>query len=51
MTDLPTPEASSAENALAKAFDPQTVEPSWATRWKNEPFRADASSGKPPSPS
>ncbi|MFT2720222.1 valine--tRNA ligase [Deinococcus sp. A31D244] len=33
---------------LAKAFDPQAIEPAWAAKWRSEPFRADATSGKPP---
>ena len=44
---LPPQEAASTV-ALDKAFDPAAVEPAWAARWRNEPFRADASSGKPP---
>ncbi|WP_027480641.1 valine--tRNA ligase [Deinococcus pimensis] len=35
-------------NELPKTFEPQTVEPRWAERWANEPFRADATSAKPP---
>jgi len=35
-------------NELPKSYEPQTLEPRWASRWKNEPFRADATSGKPP---
>lgn len=34
--------------ALATQFDPQGIEPKWAAKWRNEPFRADASSGKEP---
>ena len=54
MTDLPditsAPETPSPENdsILAKQFDPQAVEPGWAARWRNEPFRADATSGREP---
>ncbi|OLV15805.1 valine--tRNA ligase [Deinococcus marmoris] len=52
MTDLPetTPDNTTPENdsILAKQFDPQAVEPDWAARWRNEPFRADATSGKEP---
>ncbi|GGM12923.1 valine--tRNA ligase [Deinococcus aerophilus] len=51
MTDVPhDPIAENPENdsVLAKAFDPQGIEPLWAARWRNEPFRADASSGKDP---
>ncbi|RTR28330.1 valine--tRNA ligase [Deinococcus radiophilus] len=33
---------------LPAQFDPSTVEPRWAERWRNEPFRADAHSDKPP---
>ena len=36
------------EGALARAFDPQAVEPGWAERWRTEPFRADATSGREP---
>ncbi|MDL2343637.1 valine--tRNA ligase [Deinococcus sp. MIMF12] len=46
MTDLPTPETN--DTALAKAFDPAAIEPAWAARWRGEPFRADASSARPP---
>ncbi len=52
MTDpTPTlPEAAETNDAstLAKSFDPQAVEPGWAARWRSEPFRADATSGKAP---
>ncbi|MDV6374729.1 valine--tRNA ligase [Deinococcus arenicola] len=57
MTDFPdptsetsTPDTLAPENdsILAKQFDPQAVEPDWAMRWRNEPFRADATSGKEP---
>ncbi|WP_310582887.1 valine--tRNA ligase, partial [Deinococcus sp.] len=33
---------------LPKSFDPAETEPKWAERWFREPFRADASSAKPP---
>ena len=33
---------------LPKSFDPLLAEPKWAERWFREPFRADASSAKPP---
>ena len=33
---------------LPKSFDPAQTEPKWAERWFREPFRADASSAKPP---
>ncbi|WP_027460200.1 valine--tRNA ligase [Deinococcus murrayi] len=46
MTDLPPPPTNDA--ALAKAFDPAAIEPAWAQRWRTEPFRADASSARPP---
>ncbi|MEF2278905.1 valine--tRNA ligase [Deinococcus sp. YIM 134068] len=49
MTDTthdPTTEANSG--TLAKAFDPIAIEPAWAARWRTEPFRADASSGREP---
>jgi valyl-tRNA synthetase len=36
------------ESILARQFDPQAVEPGWAARWRNEPFRADATSGREP---
>ncbi|CAM4323740.1 valine--tRNA ligase [Deinococcus marmoris] len=58
MTDLPesnretelNPETATPENdsVLAKQFDPSAVEPGWAARWRNEPFRADATSGREP---
>ena len=35
-------------NELPKSYEPQTLEPRWAAKWSNEPFRADATSGKPP---
>ncbi|GGR24325.1 valine--tRNA ligase [Deinococcus ruber] len=35
-------------NELPKSFDPAQTEPKWAERWFREPFRADASSSKPP---
>ncbi len=41
MNDISKPE-------LAKSFDPSVAEPKWAERWFREPFRADASSSKPP---
>ncbi|PNY80153.1 valine--tRNA ligase [Deinococcus koreensis] len=43
--DAASPET---EGGLAKTFEPQVVEPAWAERWRTEPFRADATSGKPP---
>ena len=33
---------------LASQYDPREVEPRWARRWWEEPFRADPESGKPP---
>ncbi|THF88652.1 valine--tRNA ligase [Deinococcus sp. KSM4-11] len=52
MTDATSISAADAapdtDSALAKTFDPQTVEPKWAQRWRSEPFRADATSGKEP---
>ena len=56
MTDPHTPDQTSTpdqtpENdasVLAKQFDPKAVEPGWAAKWRNEPFRADATSGKEP---
>ncbi|GAA5532300.1 valine--tRNA ligase [Deinococcus aluminii] len=53
MTDIDTtppdlPQEAASAVALDKAFDPAAIEPTWAARWRNEPFRADASSGKPP---
>ncbi len=33
---------------LPKSFDPAATEPKWAKRWFEEPFRADATSAKPP---
>ncbi|WP_221090609.1 valine--tRNA ligase [Deinococcus aquaedulcis] len=54
MTD-PAPQSSAPQSTpendastLAKQFDPQAVEPQWAARWRTEPFRADATSGKEP---
>ncbi|MFC4639774.1 valine--tRNA ligase [Deinococcus hohokamensis] len=41
------PHPASAPN-LAPQFDPQAIEPGWANRWRTEPFRADASSGREP---
>ena len=35
-------------NELPKSYEPQTLELRWAAKWSNEPFRADATSGKPP---
>ncbi|AFZ65960.1 valine--tRNA ligase [Deinococcus peraridilitoris] len=35
-------------NELPKSFEPQDIEPKWARRWAEEPFRADATSAKPP---
>ncbi|GGL66329.1 valine--tRNA ligase [Deinococcus aerolatus] len=52
MTELPesTPETLMPENdsILAKQFDPSAIEPGWAARWRSEPFRADATSGREP---
>ncbi|GAA5514008.1 valine--tRNA ligase [Deinococcus carri] len=49
---LPSQDAAGTDAAAAvaldRAFDPAAVEPAWAARWRSEPFRADASSGKPP---
>lgn len=36
------------KSELPKSFDPAETEPKWAERWFREPFRADASSAKPP---
>jgi valyl-tRNA synthetase len=33
---------------LAKQYDPLSVEDRWVKRWAEEPFTADAGSGKPP---
>ncbi len=33
---------------LSKSYDPLSVEPSWAERWFTQPFKADATSSKPP---
>ncbi|MVN85535.1 valine--tRNA ligase [Deinococcus sp. HMF7620] len=48
MTDLThTPDAPETDaSTLAKQFDPQAIEPGWAAKWRTEPFRADATSGK-----
>lgn len=35
-------------NELPKNYDPQALEPRWETKWGTEPFRANATSGKPP---
>jgi len=35
-------------NELPKSFEPKDIEPAWAQRWAQEPFRADATSAKPP---
>jgi valyl-tRNA synthetase len=40
--------AATDTNELAKAFDPTVTEPRWAKRWFEEPFRADATSARPP---
>ncbi len=32
---------------LNKSYEPSTLEPRWAQKWGQEPFRADATSGKP----
>ena len=37
-----------ASTTLAPQFDPTAIEPKWAQKWRSEPFRADASSGKEP---
>ena len=39
---------SDALNDLPKSFDPAAVEPRWAKRWFEEPFRADATSAREP---
>ena len=33
---------------LSKSYDPLSVEPTWAERWFTQPFKADATSSKPP---
>lgn len=33
---------------LPSQFDPTTLEPRWANLWRDQPFRADAKSPKPP---
>ncbi|GGJ25324.1 valine--tRNA ligase [Deinococcus roseus] len=33
---------------LSKSYDPRAIEPRWVSKWGDEPFRADATSGKPP---
>lgn len=49
MTDTTHDPATEANSGtLAKAFDPAAIEPAWAVRWRTEPFRADASSGREP---
>ena len=35
-------------NELPKSFEPRDIEPKWARRWAEEPFRADATSARPP---
>lgn len=47
MTDT-TDHLTENEGPLAKQFEPQSVEPQWSNRWRTEPFRADASSGREP---
>ncbi|MFK7600684.1 valine--tRNA ligase [Deinococcus sp. SM5_A1] len=47
-TDITETLAPENDSVLAKQFDPQAVEPGWAMRWRNEPFRADATSGREP---
>ena len=37
-----------ATKELAKQYDPFAVEAKWVEKWANEPFRADATSDKPP---
>lgn len=44
-TDTP---AADTLNELPKSFDPAAVEPHWAKRWFEEPFRADATSAREP---
>ncbi|ADV67818.1 valine--tRNA ligase [Deinococcus maricopensis] len=46
MQEHPIPDTN--DTALSKAFDPASVEPKWARIWAQEPFRADATSSKPP---
>ncbi len=46
MNELPKTDLPASE--LPKSFDPALAEPKWAERWFREPFRADASSSKPP---
>ncbi|WP_309569842.1 valine--tRNA ligase [Deinococcus sp.] len=49
VTHIPAAETSTdSDSALTKAFDPQAIEPGWAQRWRSEPFRADATSGREP---
>jgi valyl-tRNA synthetase len=45
---MAAPESVAREAPLAKAYDPAIVEPRWAARWRDEPFRADPASGRPP---
>ncbi|GHG00224.1 valine--tRNA ligase [Deinococcus piscis] len=35
-------------SALPAQFDPAATEPKWATLWREQPFKADAHSDKPP---
>ncbi|MCY1702298.1 valine--tRNA ligase [Deinococcus sp. SL84] len=35
-------------SALPTQFDPSQIEPKWAKLWREQPFRADANSPKPP---
>ncbi|ADY26177.1 Valyl-tRNA synthetase [Deinococcus proteolyticus MRP] len=35
-------------SALPTQFDPSQIEPKWAKLWREQPFRADAESPKPP---
>jgi valyl-tRNA synthetase len=45
---MAAPETAPPEAPLAKSYDPATVEPRWVARWRDEPFAADPSSGRPP---
>ncbi|WP_293914043.1 valine--tRNA ligase [Deinococcus sp.] len=48
VTDQTATDTAADANELAKAFDPAATEPRWARRWFEEPFRADATSARPP---
>ncbi|WP_261663888.1 valine--tRNA ligase [Deinococcus sp. Marseille-Q6407] len=42
------PDSTQPDSALPAQFDPSAAEPRWARLWREQPFRADAHSDKPP---